>query len=79
MVVLMNRIRYYRESKGLSIRELAGYLHVSPETIRRWETDEQIPNVYTAKKICALFGKRIEDVFLGNGPKRDYGRKMPVS
>ena len=51
----MNRIQLLRESKGLSIRELAKFTNQTPSTISRAENGERKVSVELAKALCGYF------------------------
>lgn len=44
-----------RKQSGMSQEEVASSLHVSRQTISKWETDETVPDVVFAKKLAALY------------------------
>lgn len=44
-----------RGEKKYSQEELAEKINVSRQTIRRWEYEESLPDVYQLKILCALF------------------------
>jgi transcriptional regulator with XRE-family HTH domain len=46
-----------REAAGLSQRELAGMLEVSPATVNRWEAGERRPRSGQAVRLARLFRK----------------------
>ncbi|MHC5310553.1 helix-turn-helix domain-containing protein [Myroides sp. LJL116] len=53
------KIALLRKELGLSQRELAKSLHTSVSVISRYERDEMIPSVDTAKKIAELLGSTV--------------------
>ncbi|GAB6106841.1 helix-turn-helix transcriptional regulator [Fusibacter bizertensis] len=63
----MNNLSKYRNSKGLSQRDLAKELRVSSSTISMWETDERSPTISKAKEISDYFEASIEDIFFAEG------------
>lgn len=55
-VTIGERIKYLRESKGLTQIEFAQKLNVSYGTIAMWETGKRTPGIETIKKIADFFG-----------------------
>ena len=69
------RIRDFRESKGLTQKELAEIVGVQDAVISNWETGRNRPNVDVLKKLCTsadeLIGiKRKENKGLSNEAKK---------
>jgi transcriptional regulator with XRE-family HTH domain len=55
-------IRKQREAKGLTQKELADKLFVTPQAISRWEKGSVEPSVETLKSMSVLFGVSIDDL-----------------
>jgi len=55
-------IRKQREAKGLTQKELADHLFVTPQAISRWEKGSVEPSVDTLKQMAAIFGTSIDDL-----------------
>lgn len=64
---MLSRVRELREASGWSQGQLAERLDVSRQTVNAIETGKYDPSLPLAFAIAALFGKRIEDVFIPNG------------
>jgi len=62
-----NRLRVLRAERSLSQADLAERLEVSRQTVNAIETGRYDPSLPLAFKIAALFGTRIEEIFLPNG------------
>lgn len=68
METLAKRLKFYREKKGLSIREVARSLNVSPSTYRAWEYGAQIKGepyfalaeMYDVSLTQLMLGKMLE-------------------
>lgn len=58
-----NLIKNYREKANMTQQELAEKIGVNARSIRRWESGESAPDVYSAMAIAAIFGLQIEDIF----------------
>ena len=52
-----DRIAYLRKVKGISQTELANNIKASREAIGKYERNEAMPSVETAKKIARMFLK----------------------
>ena len=66
---MKNRLRVLRAERNLSQAELAEKLDVSRQTVNAIETEKYDPSLPLAFKIAALFGQRIEEIFVPNGSK----------
>jgi putative transcriptional regulator len=62
-----NRLRVLRAERNLSQADLAEKLDVSRQTVNAIETGRYDPSLPLAFKIAALFGMKIEEIFLPNG------------
>lgn len=51
-----------RESKGLSRKQLSIKSNISEHTIRSWEVDRSIPNVYLAIKIADVLNISLDSL-----------------
>ena len=58
------RLRRERIQRDLSQQKLADLLGTTQVTISRWEGGSQQPNTYFREKLCALFGKSVQDLGL---------------
>jgi putative transcriptional regulator len=66
-VLMENRLRVLRAERNLSQADLAEKLDVSRQTVNAIETGRYDPSLPLAFKIAALFGMKIEEIFLPNG------------
>ncbi len=65
---MKNHLRALRDEQGWSQGELAERLDVSRQTVNALETGKYDPSLPLAFRIARLFGRRIEDVFIPDGP-----------
>lgn len=67
-------LRAAREEKLWTQEEAAEYVGVDPQTYWRWENGEQKPRKYALRKLCEVFGKRVDDLgFVGMPEGADSG------
>jgi putative transcriptional regulator len=59
-----SHLRALREQRGWSQARLAELLAVSRQTVNAIETGKYDPSLPLAFNIAALFGKRIEEIFI---------------
>lgn len=59
----MNNLKKYRREANLTQVQLAEDAHITREYVSLIERGLRSPGLATAKKICSLVGKSIEDVF----------------
>lgn len=55
LVTLSGQLKALRHQRGLTQKELAGHLSLSPSTIAMYETDEREPDFETVRRIAAFF------------------------
>jgi transcriptional regulator with XRE-family HTH domain len=70
------RLRAHREQRGLSLRELARRLGVSPSAISQIETGKSRPSVSTLYSIVTELGMSLDDLF---APESASARLEPVT
>lgn len=63
------RLRAHREQRGLSLRELARRLGVSPSAISQIETGKSRPSVSTLYSIVTELGMSLDELFGASKPK----------
>lgn len=61
---MKNRIKEFREERGLTQEDLARLLDTSRQTIISLEKEKYNPSIILAYKISKVFEKKIEDVFI---------------
>ncbi len=63
MALKKNRLRAFRESKGLTQEKLAEQVQVSRQTIISIEGGKYVPSLELALKLTQVFSCRVEDLF----------------
>lgn len=66
----MNRLKFLREAKGVSQKEIARYIDKSPQAYNFYENGHREPDIATIKKLADYFAVSI-DYILGYIPKSD--------
>lgn len=61
---MKNSLKVLRAERNWSQADLADRLNVSRQTVNAIETGKYDPSLPLAFKIAALFGKRIEEIFI---------------
>ena len=56
------KIKELRNNKGLTQKALADNLHVTFQTVSKWESDINEPDIETLKKIAKLFDVSVDDL-----------------
>jgi transcriptional regulator with XRE-family HTH domain len=72
------RLRALRTSRGLSLRELARRLALSPSSISQIETGKMQPSVRTLYALVSEFGVTVDEVLFDQAPPPD-GASAPAS
>ena len=57
-----SRIRDFRETRGLTQKELAEIIGVQDAVISNWETGRNRPNVDVLMKLCSALGTSADDL-----------------
>lgn len=65
-----NKLYQLRKQRGLSQEELANRLHVSRQTISKWEVGDSTPDMETLVAISALFEISLDELVMGKTPER---------
>lgn len=60
---LYNKLKWYREEKGISQTELGKLCGASRQTISSIERGDYHPSVVLALRIAKIFGQTVEDLF----------------
>lgn len=53
-----------RVDSGLTQDEVAKAIGVTPQTIVRWEKYERYPNAMQFRRMCELYERSMDDIFL---------------
>lgn len=61
-MTLGERIQKYRKMKGLSQEELGKLLHISRQTISKWESNQSSPDIQSWKAMADIFGISLEEL-----------------
>lgn len=61
---MRNRIKEYREKKGISQGELADLCHVSRQTINAIENNKYDPSLQLAFDLAETLGVKVDNLFL---------------
>ena len=61
-MTLGQKIKELRSAKGLTQKELADQLHVTFQTISKWENDENEPDIATLKLLTKIFDCSLDEL-----------------
>ena len=64
MVEIGEQLRYFRQKKKMSQKQLAELLHVTPQTISKWELNKSAPDYDQLIVLSTIYRKSI-DALLG--------------
>ena len=70
-----NRLYELRKQKGLSQEELAGRIHVSRQTVSKWELGDSTPGLEKLVALGDLFEISLDEMVLG---KKAESEQIPV-
>lgn len=59
---LGQKLKYCREQRGLTQEELAEKIFITRQAISNYERDKTLPDVYTLKKIAAIFDMSLDEI-----------------
>ena len=61
--------------KGLSQEELGKLLHISRQTISKWESNQSSPDIQSCKAMADVFGISLEELLYERGHAKAKGYK----
>lgn len=64
-MTLGQKLKELRSQKGLTQKELADKLHVSFQTVSKWENGENEPDIATLKELASLFNCSVDNLIGG--------------
>lgn len=64
------RIQNLRKQQGLSQEQLASMLHVSRQTVSKWESDTHLPELEKCMELCRIFNISLDELLLGEENKK---------
>lgn len=64
-----------RKQKGISQEELASYLHVSRQTVGKWEADLSLPNMEIVLKLSEYYDIPVTQI-LGIEDKEEHNQSI---
>jgi transcriptional regulator with XRE-family HTH domain len=70
-VTVGERLRYWRERRAFSQRELAAAAEVAQNTIWRTENGQVVPHPATLRKLAAALGLRVDQLTAEDPPRPD--------
>ena len=73
-MTLGEHILKYRKLKGLSQEELGKLLHVSRQTISKWESNQSSPDIQSCKEMAKIFDISLQGDDFGRGKVLDFGK-----
>ena len=59
---LSENLKRYRILKNLTQEDVAGYLHVTAQSVSKWERDLSCPDVNTIPKLAEVFGISVDEL-----------------
>lgn len=71
---LGDRIRELRTQKNLTQEDLAKQLHITRQTISKWESNKSIPDIMCIKELCQIFEISVDE-FLSNATYQKKKKK----
>jgi len=66
LVELADRLRAAREASGMTMREAAARIQVTPRQVGRWECAEVSPQIYYLPRLAELYGVPIAELVPGS-------------
>ena len=62
MVDIGEHLRYFRQRKKMSQKQLAELLHVTPQTISKWELNKSAPDYDQLIALSKIYRKSIDEL-----------------
>ena len=67
-MLISHNVAVYRKRAGMSQEDLAERLHVSRQTISKWETGQSAPDPETVVQLARLFGITTDQLLTEEAP-----------
>ena len=77
-MALGEMIRTKREECEMTQKELADILHVTRQTVSRWESGSRVPDLILSKKIADVFGISLDELVSNSDVDSYVTRKNPT-
>ena len=61
-MAISEKVRRLRKANGLTQKELAEKLYVTPSTISKWENGAAMPDVYAVTDMADIFGVEVAEL-----------------
>lgn len=72
------RLQKLRRQAGMSQQELADQLHVSRQSISKWELGTATPDLDNLVRLSKLFGVSLDELVLGRTEKPQEASQQPA-
>jgi len=72
-----NNLKQFRAESGLSQKEIADTLNVSPQAVSRWENNEVEPDISTLSKLANIYKVSVDELI--NGKKLEETKQVEES
>jgi len=71
LAAISQRVRRWREEKGLTLQQLAERSELAPSTVQKVETGQMIPSVAVLLKLARGLGRRMTELVHDGEPERE--------
>lgn len=78
-MLISHNVAVYRKRAGMSQEDLAERLHVSRQTISKWETGQSAPDPETVVQLARLFGITTDQLLTEEAPAPSPAETPPVT
>ena len=65
MVEFGEKVKHFREEKGMTQQTMAEKLYVTRQAVSRWECGARYPDLLTAKKISKILDVSLDELLSG--------------
>ena len=62
-IVIAKQLKQYRIQQHLSQSEVAALMHVTPQSISKWETESAYPDILLLPRLAQCLGCSVDDFF----------------
>ncbi len=77
-MTLGQKLKELRTKKGLTQKDLADQLHVSFQTISKWESDINEPDLKTLKELSKIYGCSVSYILCDDLLEQNEDNKKPI-
>ena len=74
--MLKDVLKNLRKTNHVSQEYLSNELHVTRQTIAKWEKGESVPDIYSLQKLCQIYNVSVDEVLNSDKVNAKYAKPL---